>query len=91
MVAGHLAEPTDTAAARGRTRRAKTDRADARLIRTLLTEDQLPECYIPPPQVLEYRALLELYHELRREHTAWLQRIHAMLFHQGAEHLGSGV
>jgi transposase len=89
-VAAHLAEPADTAAARGRKRRAKTDRADARLIRTLLTEDRLPECYIPPAQVLEYRALLELYHDLQRQHTAWIQRIHAVLFHQGAEHLGSG-
>ena len=90
-VAAHLAEPAETAAARGRKRRAKTDRADARLIRTLLAEDRLPECYIPPAQVLEYRALLELYHALRREHTAWVQRIHAVLFHQGAEDLGSGA
>jgi transposase len=89
-VAAHLAEPADTAAARGRKRRAKTDRADARLLRTLLTEDRLPECYIPPSPVLEYRALLELYHDLRREHTAWVQRIHAVLFHQGAEQLGQG-
>ena len=89
-VATHLADPADTAAARGRKRRAKTDRADAKLIRTLLAEDRLPECYIPPTQVLEYRALLELYQDLRREHTAWVQRIHAVLFHQGAEHLGAG-
>jgi transposase len=34
--------------------------------------------------VLEYRALLETYHALRREHTAWVQRVHAVLFHQGA-------
>lgn len=89
-VAARLAEPADTAAARGRKRRAKTDRADARLIRTLVAEDRLPECYIPPPEVVEYRALLELYHDLRTEHTAWVQRIHAVLFHQGAEQLGSG-
>lgn len=89
-VVAHLADPAETAAARGRKRRAKTDRADARLIRTLLAEDRLPECYIPPVQVLEYRALLELYHDLRRDHTAWVQRIHAVLFHQGAEHLGAG-
>ena len=72
-----LAEPAETAAARGRKRRAKTDRTDARLLRTLLDEGRLPECYIPPTEVLEYRALLELYQDLRREHTAWLQRIHA--------------
>jgi transposase len=34
--------------------------------------------------------MLELYHDLRREHTAWVQRIHAVCFHQGAEHLGTG-
>ena len=45
---------------------------------------RLPECWIPPPQVLECRALLEAYHDLRREHTAWIQRVHAVLFHQGA-------
>ncbi|MGH3403912.1 MAG: IS110 family transposase [Streptosporangiaceae bacterium] len=80
----HLAEPADTAAARGRKRRAKTDRADSRLIRDLLAQGRLPECWIPLAQVLEYRALLETYHDLRREHTAWLQRVHAVLFHQGA-------
>jgi transposase len=89
-VVAHLADPAETAAARGRKRRAKTDRADAKLLRTLLDEGRLPECYIPPTEVLEYRALLELYHDLRREHTAWVQRIHAVLFHQGAPHLGEG-
>ncbi|MDN5934045.1 MAG: IS110 family transposase [Pseudonocardia sp.] len=89
-VVAHLAEPADTAAARGPKRRAKTDRADAQLIRELLADGRLPECYIPPPQILEYRALLELYHDLRREHTAWIQRIHAVLFHQGAEEVGAG-
>jgi len=33
----------------------------------------VPECYIPPSQVLEWRALLELYHDLRVEHTGWAQ------------------
>ena len=37
-VQAHLAEPADTAAARGRKKRAKTDRADARLLRELLAE-----------------------------------------------------
>jgi transposase len=39
--------------------------------------------------VLEYRALLELYHDLRRDHTAWLQRVHAVCFHQGTQDLGN--
>ena len=83
-IAARLAEPADTAAARGRKRRAKTDRADARLQRDLLAQGRLPQCWIPPAQVLECRALLELYHDLRTEHTAWIQRVHAVLFHQGA-------
>src|SRR6266700_7440485 len=80
----HLAEPADTAAARGRKKRAKTDRADARLQRDLLIQERLPECWIPPEHILECRALLECYHDLRAEHTGWVQRIHATLFHQGA-------
>ena len=83
-IAVHLAEPADTATLRGRKKRAKTDRADARLQRILLAQGRLPECWIPPTHVLECRALLELYHDLRTEHTAWVQRVHAVLFHQGA-------
>ena len=84
----HLAEPADTAFARGRKRHAKTDKTDARHLRQLLAEGRLPECWVPPAQVLECRALLELYHDLRAEHTAWVQRIHAVFFHQGAPCLG---
>lgn len=87
----HLAEPADTAFARGRKRHAKTDKTDSRHLRQLLSQDRLPECWVPPPQVLEARALLEAYNDLRREHTAWLQRIHAVFFHQGAPALGEAV
>jgi transposase len=90
-VAAHVAEPADTAFARGRKRHAKTDKTDCRHLRTLLAEGRLPECWIPPAQILECRALLELYHDLRAEHTAWAQRIHAVLFHQGAPALGEGA
>lgn len=90
-VRAHLAEPADTAALRGPKRHAKTDRADAQHLRRLLTDGWLPECWIPPAQVLEARALLETYHDLRVEHTAWVQRIHAVLFHQGARRLGEGL
>ena len=44
-----------------------------------------------PGHILECRALLELYNDLRRERTAWAQRIHAVLFHQGAPALGEGA
>jgi transposase len=90
-IAAHLAEPADTAARRGRKRHAKTDKTDARHLRMLLAEGRLPECWIPPGHILECRALLELYNDLRREHTAWVQRIHAVLFHQGAPALGEGT
>ena len=53
-------------------------------LRDLLAQGRLPECWIPPGHILECRALLECYHDLRAEHTAWVQRIHATLFHQGA-------
>jgi len=90
-VAAHLAEPADTAFARGRKRHAKTDKTDCRHLRMLLAEERLPECCIPPSHILECRALLETYHDLRAEHTAWVQRIHAVLFHQGAPALGEGA
>jgi transposase len=83
-VAAHLAEPADTAAARGPKRRAKTDRTDARQLRQLLAEGRLPESWIAPEQVLEMRGLLQLFKDLRDEHTGWVQRIHAILFHHGA-------
>lgn len=88
-VVAHVAEPADTAALRGRRRHAKTDKTDSRHLRETLADGRLPECWIPPSHILECRALLELYHDLRVEHTAWIQRIHAVLFHQGAPALGN--
>src|SRR5438105_3857938 len=90
-ITAHLGEPAGTAALRGRKRHAKTGKTDARHLRTLLAEARLPECWIPPGHILEYRALLETYHDLRTEHTAWVQRIHAVFFHQGAPPLGEGA
>jgi hypothetical protein len=69
----HVGEPADTAFARGRKRHAKTDKTDSRHLRMLLAEGRLPECWIPPGRILEYRALLETYHDLRTEHTAQAQ------------------
>jgi len=57
----HLAEPADTATQRGRKKRAKTDRADARLLRELLVQKRLPESWFPPRHVLEVRTLGRLY------------------------------
>jgi transposase len=79
----HLGDPAEIAALRGRKKRAKTDRADARLLRTLLLEGRFPESWIPPSHVAEIRNLGRLYCTLMDERRAWQQRIHAQLFHQG--------
>lgn len=85
----HLAEPAQTADRRGRKRRAKTDRADARLQRDLLVNGDLPECWIPPGIVLDCRAILQTYRDLREQHEGWQQRIQAVLYHHGVPQLGS--
>jgi transposase len=79
----HVAEPAETQAARGRKKRAKTDRSDARLLRDLLVAGELPESWIPPPAVLEWRERARLYKSLLDQRRTWLQRIHAELFQHG--------
>ena len=66
----HLAEPADTQAARGRKRHAKTDRTDARLLRELLQSGDLPESWIPPTDVLEWRERVRLYKSLVDQRTS---------------------
>jgi transposase len=79
----HLADPAETAARRGRKRRAKTDHADCDLQLRLLLAGELPESWIPPAHILELRTLVRLRKTLIDQRTAWQQRIHAQLFHQG--------
>jgi transposase len=79
----HLAEPADTAMLRGRKRRAKTDRADARHLRELLEQQRLPESWVPPAHLLDLRELVRLRKTLIDQRTQWKQRIHAVLFHHG--------
>ena len=80
----HLADPAETAARRGRKRRAKTDRADCDLLLKLLSARELPQSWIPPAQILELRTRVRLRKALVDERTAWQQRLQAQLFHQGA-------
>src|SRR5437762_7689465 len=79
----HLADPAETAAKRGRKRRAKTDRADCDLLLRLLAAGELPESWIPPAQILELRTRVRLRKALVDERTGWQQRLQAQLFHQG--------
>ena len=51
----HLADPAETAAKRGRKRRAKTDNADCDLQLRLLLAGELPQSWIPPAPTLELR------------------------------------
>src|SRR4249919_4009112 len=84
--AGHgvrLADPAETAARRGRKRRAKTDNSDCDLMLGLLLAGELPEAWIPPVQILELRTRVRLRKTLIDQRTAWLQRLQAQLFHQG--------
>jgi transposase len=79
----HLAEPVETSALRGNKRRAKTDREDARWLRTPLCEGRPPEAWIPPAHVREWRTRARLRKTLVDERTTWLQRVQATLFHHG--------
>ena len=78
-----LAEPVETSALRGRKRRAKTDREDARWLRELLTDGRLPEAWIPPEHVRQWRSRARMRHTLIDERTQWMQRIQATLYHHG--------
>ncbi|MGH2654979.1 MAG: IS110 family transposase [Actinomycetota bacterium] len=78
-----VAEPAQTQDLRGRKRRAKTDRTDARLLRELLEQGRLPLSWIPPVLVLEWRERVRLYKSLLDQRTAWTQRIHAELYQHG--------
>jgi transposase len=83
-VAVHLADPAETAARRGRKKRAKTDRADCDLMLELVLSGRLPESWIPPVHILELRTLTRTRKALLDERICWQQRVQAQLFHQGA-------
>jgi transposase len=78
-----LADPAEVAARRGKKRRAKTDRADARHLRQLLVDGRLPEAWIPPAHVQQWRTRSRLRKTLVDERCDWLYRIQATLFHHG--------
>jgi transposase len=79
----HLAEPADTRVLRGRKKRAKTDRLAAKHLRELLVINRLPESWVPPEHIQEIRTLMRMRHSMVEERSAYLQRIHAQLFHNG--------
>jgi len=64
-------------------RRAKTDNADCDLQLKLLLAGELPESWIPPAHILELRTRVRTRKLLIDQRTAWQQRLHAQLLHQG--------
>jgi transposase len=78
-----LAEPVETSAPRGRKRRAKTDRADAKWLRQPLHEGRLPEAWVPPEHVRRWRSRARVRNTLVAERTRWVRRIRATLYHHG--------
>lgn len=85
----HLADPAETHGRRSPKRRAKTDRSDARHLRVLLAQSELPESWIPPAHILDLRTKVRLRHTLVDQRGEWQQRIHAWLFHHGTARLES--
>jgi Transposase len=81
----HLAEPVPTRALRGRKRRARSDREDARWVRELLADGRLREAWIAPEHVRQWRSRAQLRDTLLAERTRWFQRIRATRFDRGID------
>jgi len=79
----HLADPAEARAKRGRTKKAKTDKLDARWLVLLLAKQDLPEAWIPPEEIQQLRAQTRLRKALADDRTRWAQRLHAVLHHEG--------
>lgn len=78
-----LAEPAQTRALRGKKRKAKNDRLDARWLVLLLSKAMLPQSWVPPEDIQRLRDLTRLRQALRHDRTSWAQRLHALLAHEG--------
>lgn len=78
-----LADPTEARALRGKKRRAKTDRLDARWLALLLAKEMLPQAWLPPEEIQRLRDQTRLRQALVEDRTRWAQRLHALLTHEG--------
>ena len=87
----HLAEQADLAAARGRKRRAKTDRTDARHLRQLLAEAGCPNAGSRPHGSWSAGRCWRHITTCAASTPPGCRRIHAVFFHQGAPALGEGA
>ncbi|MDN5856613.1 MAG: IS110 family transposase [Actinomycetia bacterium] len=78
-----LVDPGEAAAKKGKKRRAKTDRLDARFLLGLLVAGMLPEAWRPPVEIQELRTLTRTRKALVDQRTETAERVHALLFHEG--------
>ena len=80
-----LVDPGRASALRGRRRRPKTDRLDARWLALILARQLLSECeaWLPPAEIQRLRDQTRLRKALANDHTRWAQRLHALLTHEG--------
>jgi transposase len=65
-----LAEPAQTRALRGKKRKAKNDRLDARWLALLLAKAMLPQSWVPPEDIQRLRDLTRLRQALLVEESA---------------------
>lgn len=78
-----LADPAEAAARKGRKRRAKTDRLDARFLLGLLAGGMLPRAWLPPAEIQQLRALTRTRKALVDGRSAMAERVQALLAHEG--------
>jgi transposase len=81
----HLVDPGQAKALRGKRRKAKTDRLDARWLCFVLARDLLDECeaWLPPAEIQELGDRTRLRKALADDRTRWAQRLHALLAQEG--------
>jgi transposase len=80
-----LVDPGRASALRGRRRRPKTDRLDARWLALILARQLLSECeaWMPPAEIQRLRDETRLRKALANDRARWAQRLHALLTHEG--------
>jgi transposase len=78
-----LLDPGEAAARKGRKRRAKTDRLDARFLLSLLAAGIAPVAWLASEEIQELRALTRTRKALVDERSAVAERVQALLFHEG--------
>jgi transposase len=68
---------------RQRVRKQKTDREDARLVRTLLLENRFPRIWVPTPENRDLRQLLWHRHRLVQMRTRIMNQLQAVAMNEG--------